>query len=329
MRKISRGYGKAPPTPPSRSHVYPPPLWWKEVKSSRATALLSFAKLSCVRLIAQWNLAPGILLKITCTMVGWFQLRSISLVLILSVRIVVEWNHFLLNCFKTVDLIRLRNTTKYTNHCCKVSIASHHMHLFLNITTLTTTALLPSCFLSTQEVAYACGVRGGACEVVSGKGEGAGGHSLPLRQPGARGLDRDRWPHPGHKRANIGRAEEGGVGGAGPTVDTHNHTHTHTPALISTHCIMLVCILQYLCSSLNIWAILLKLNKCITIYFVNVFFYYLIIRNLLIKKNIKKWLCCVLSDPTELKLRCPLVASDRYCRLAGLYIVYVLCFANL
>lgn len=136
-------------------------------------------------------------------------------------------NHFLLNYFKTVGLICLRNTTKYRNHCCKVSIASHHMHLFLNITTLTTTVLLPSCFLSTQEVASASGVRGGVCEVVSGEGEGTGGHSLPLCQPGARGLDRDRWPHPAHKRSDIGRAEEGGVGGARPTVDRHTQTHTN------------------------------------------------------------------------------------------------------
>lgn len=87
-----------------------------------------------------------------------------------------------------------------------------------NVTTLTTATLLPSCFLSVQEAAVACGVGGRVCEDVSGKGEGVGGHSLSLRQPGARRLGGAGGAHQGHQRANPGGAEEGGVGGAGPPV---------------------------------------------------------------------------------------------------------------
>lgn len=95
--------------------------------------------------------------------------------------------------------------------------------------TLTTDALLPSCFLSTQEAAGARGVGGGVCEVVSGEIKGAGGNSLPLRQRGARGLGRDGRPHQGGQRADTGGAEEDGVGGAGPPVDTRMH-NAHTRA---------------------------------------------------------------------------------------------------
>lgn len=132
---------------------------------------------------------------------------------------------------------------------------SHQRHWVSNVTTFSTTALLPSCFLSTQEVASACGVGGGVCEVMSGKREGTGGHSLPLRQPGARGLGRDGWPHQSHQRPNIGGAEEDGVGGAGPPVEkeTHMHKIVYSWKLMCSWatqnipCIMLLCKL-YLCS---------------------------------------------------------------------------------
>lgn len=87
-----------------------------------------------------------------------------------------------------------------------------------NVTTLTAATLLPSCFLSVQEAAAACGVGGRVREDVSGEGEGVGGHSLSLRQPGARRLGGAGGAHQGHQRANPGGAEEGGVGGAGPPV---------------------------------------------------------------------------------------------------------------
>lgn len=101
---------------------------------------------------------------------------------------------------------------------------SLYRHRVPNITTLTTAVLLPSCILSTQEAASARGVGGGVCEIVSGQREGVGGHSLPLCQPGARCLGRDRWPHQGHQRPNTGWAEENCLGGAGPPVDTHTQT---------------------------------------------------------------------------------------------------------
>lgn len=58
-----------------------------------------------------------------------------------------------------------------------------------------------------------------------GEAEGAGGHPLPVRQRGARGLGRDGRPHQDHQRADTGGAEEDGVGGAGPPVDTETDTH--------------------------------------------------------------------------------------------------------
>lgn len=79
--------------------------------------------------------------------------------------------------------------------------------------------MLPSCFLSTQEAVL--GVRGGVCEVISCQREGTGGHSLPLRQPGARRLGGDGRPHQSRQGANSGRAEEDRLGGAGPPVKKH------------------------------------------------------------------------------------------------------------
>lgn len=108
-----------------------------------------------------------------------------------------------------------------------MSTASHQRYWVPNNTALTTEALLPSCFLSTQEVASARGVGGGVCEAVPGKREGAGGHSLPLRQPGARGLGGDGRPHQGHQRPNTGGAKEDGLGGAGTPVGTHADTHMY------------------------------------------------------------------------------------------------------
>lgn len=58
-----------------------------------------------------------------------------------------------------------------------------------------------------------------------GKREGTGGHSLPLRQPGARGLGRDGRPHRSHQSPDIGGAEEDGVGGDGPPVEKETHMH--------------------------------------------------------------------------------------------------------
>lgn len=119
----------------------------------------------------------------------------------------------LLTCFLFHSCwICLRITMKYTNEC--------RVHCTGFITALTTPALLPSCFLSAQEVASASRVRGRLCEVVPCQREGTGGHSLPLCHPGAWGLGRDGRPHQGHQRANSGGAEEDGVGGAGPPVDT-------------------------------------------------------------------------------------------------------------
>lgn len=102
-----------------------------------------------------------------------------------------------------------------------MTTGSHQKYWAPYITALTTTVLLPSCFLSTQEVVFACGGGGRDREVVSGKREGTRGHSLPLRQPGARILGRDRGPHKGHQRQNTRGAEKDGLGGAGPPVDKH------------------------------------------------------------------------------------------------------------
>lgn len=49
---------------------------------------------------------------------------------------------------------------------------------------------------------------------------------MPLRQPGARVLGRDRGPHQGNQRQNTRGAEEDGLGGAGPPVDKHTHWPT-------------------------------------------------------------------------------------------------------
>lgn len=109
-----------------------------------------------------------------------------------------------------------------------------------------TATLLPSCFLSLQEAAAARGVRGGVCEVVSSQREGVGGHSLPLCHAGTGRLGRDRRPNQSHQGQNLGGAEEDGVGGAGPPVDTHQdkqqdkHFLTNTRHLyLSSHkCVM-------------------------------------------------------------------------------------------
>lgn len=60
---------------------------------------------------------------------------------------------------------------------------------------------------------------------MSGEIEGAGGHSLPLRQRGARGLGGNGRPHKGRQRSDPGGAEEDDLGGAGPPVDTRTDTH--------------------------------------------------------------------------------------------------------
>lgn len=102
----------------------------------------------------------------------------------------------------------------------RVSTGSHRRYWVPNITSLTTATLLPSCFLSTQEVASARGVGGGVCEDVSGKRERAWGRTLPLYHPGAWHLDRDRRPDQGHQRPYTGRAEEDCLGWTGPPVVT-------------------------------------------------------------------------------------------------------------
>lgn len=169
------------------------------------------------------------------------------------------------------------STTKRTNHCCKVSTGSHHRHWVPNNTTLTAAALLPSCFLSTQEAASARGVGGWVCEVVSGEREGAGGHSLPLRQPGARCLGRDGRPHQGHQRPNPGGAEEDGVGGAGPPVDTpridtHNSLYMkmnmfhRTPQITSSYRAFYAFL--YLYSKMYMWTLCYRLKiNALLLYF--------------------------------------------------------------
>lgn len=130
----------------------------------------------------------------------------------------------------------------FTLRCCHVVLSKVKTSVVQrscapNITkpTAHTAELLPSCFLSTQEVSSARGVGGRVREVVSGQSEGAGGRPVSVRQRGAGGLGRTRRPHQGHQGAHPGGAEEDRVGGAGPAVDTHrntqNNTHTDTQQL--------------------------------------------------------------------------------------------------